>query len=292
MFKDISDRTRRMVRDIDNAAVKPSAPFKSETDQAIEMAYGLNDQKLRTMFEVGQINEKMLNFALRKRYTPEIVERIIDGARKGRESQAAAREVAKEIKRVNKAIAEAGGVTIDIPGREFEEAYNDYMYAVSREDLAYGQSGADFTRTDVDPLTAQQQAQYYPRGNPPPRPVGLKGGEVYTPEELQELNRSMKEQREDFFDREEFKEDVDSRHSRFDSKPLPKRGGGFLPPLYAGSSVPVSDTRARNVTQGPAVKWSEGSKSIGPKSTSRPVTKPLGREAFGLKNGRKVHWSE
>ena len=113
-----------------------------------------------------------------------------------------------------------------------------------------------------------------------------------TPEEFRDLNRRMKEQREDFHFRDDFKEEVDSRHSRFDSKPLPKRGGGFLPPLYAGSTVPVSDTRARNVTRGPAVKWSEESKGISPKSTSRPVTKPLGREAFGLKNGRKVHWSE
>lgn len=309
MFRDLFAQQRQIPIDSRNEKATYSLPVETEEDKQWRMANLFNDGKLRTMFEVGQINKRMLDFALRERYTPDIVQRIIDGARKGREAQAAAREVAKEIKRVNEAIAEAGGVTIDIPGREFEEAYNEYMYAVSREDLAYGQSGADFTRTDIDPLTAQQQARYYagddyPRGNPSEepveewdirptfRPAGVKPEAVNTKEEFQDLNRRMKEQRDDFHFRDDFKEEVDSRHSRFDSKPLPKRGGGFLPPLYAGSTVPVSDTRARNVTRGPAVKWSEESKGIGPKSASRPVSKPLGREAFGLKNGRKVHWSE
>ena len=83
---------------------------------------------------------------------------------------------------------------------------------------------------------------------------------------------------------------TDKYHSQYDSKPF-KRGSGHLPAFGAAQTVPVSDTRARNTTRGGAVQWSESASAPASRSVRRPVTRPMGREAFAPRlNGKEVRW--
>ena len=83
---------------------------------------------------------------------------------------------------------------------------------------------------------------------------------------------------------------TDQHHAQYDSKPF-RRGSGPLPAFGAAQTVPVSDRRARNTTGAPAIQWSESGAAAPTTSTSRPVTRPMGRDAFAPRlNGKEVKW--
>ena len=88
------------------------------------MAYGMNNAKLDTMALDGQITERMRDYAKSKNYHWTTVVNILEGAKKGRDTQAQIREVERALK------AAGPEFQIDTP----ENVYNDISAQIGLAD--------------------------------------------------------------------------------------------------------------------------------------------------------------
>ena len=88
------------------------------------MAYSMNNAKLDTMALDKQISERMRDYAKSKNYHWTTVVNILEGAKKGRDTQAQIREVEKALK------AAGPEFQIDTP----ENVYNDISTQIGMAD--------------------------------------------------------------------------------------------------------------------------------------------------------------
>lgn len=110
-------------------AAAPRASLEMATgvtprDQEVMMAYSMNNAKLDTMALDKQISERMRDYAKSKNYHWTTVVNILEGAKKGRDTQAQIREVEKALK------AAGPEFQIDTP----ENVYNDISTQIGMAD--------------------------------------------------------------------------------------------------------------------------------------------------------------
>lgn len=110
-------------------AAAPRASLEMATgitprDQEVMMAYSMNNAKLDTMALDKQISERMRDYAKSKNYHWTTVVNILEGAKKGRDTQAQIREVEKALK------AAGPEFQIDTP----ENVYNDISTQIGLAD--------------------------------------------------------------------------------------------------------------------------------------------------------------
>lgn len=299
--------------------VEPVTP----EDQAYQLHVIANGIALNTLRALGPKNggltEKMYQRAIKGKLPKESILNIKKGLEAGRAKKAEARYQSALLKAVQDAVA-IEKPTFATPEEIANDEYVRYMMNVSEQDLAMRNSGASLPALDrihevdhsankfgmrmsdygagtgdyalFNPSTALDV--YNARGEwigevSPQKAVTIidrhgyikRGHAIYpgnydaTQELLAEMRGLVKA--------------TDEHHSQYDSKPF-QRGGGFLPSFGAHQTVPVSDTRARDVSKAGAVYWSEGGSSTGSKSPSPEMTKPLTREDFARSNGGGVVW--
>ena len=293
---------------------------KSPDDEAIEFFRLANGIALASARRLGEISKGEYEDALNRNLPLESVLK----SQKGRAKSAKNRTKAKLEREQLKAVQDAVAVLKPTFATEEEltnDAYIRYMMTKSAEDLAYDAGGPALSR-----LTGESDIGFDTRGltdeyaygagtgdyalfNPPEFEMDVlnKRGNVVRTVGAEEAAILM---RDYGFDRrgmdlvptgydatQKLLNEVrrlaamtDKYHSQYDSKPF-KRGSGHLPAFGAAQTVPVSDTRARNTTRGGAVQWSESASAPASRSVRRPVTRPMGREAFAPRlNGKEVRW--
>jgi len=296
--------------------VEPKTP-QEEAYEFFRMANGI---ALSSARRLGEISEGEYNDAINRNLPLESVLNSQKGRAKSAKNRAKAKLEREQLKAVQNAVAVLKP-TFATEEELTNDAYVRYMMTKSAEDLAYDAGGPA-----LDRLTGESDLGFDTRGltdeyaygagtgdyalfNPPEFEMDVlnKRGNVVRTVGAEEAAILM---RDYGFDRrgmnlvptgydatQKLLDEVrrlaamtDEYHSQYDSKPF-KRGSGHLPAFGAAQTVPVSDTRARNTTRGGAVQWSESASASAPKSVRRPVTRPMGREAFAPRlNGKEVRW--
>tara|TARA_B100002052_G_scaffold298760_1_gene333393 strand:+ start:8402 stop:13366 length:4965 start_codon:yes stop_codon:yes gene_type:complete len=302
---------------------------KTPEDQAYQLhviANGIALNTLRTLGpKNGGITKKMYDRAIKGQLPVDSVKRMLKGLEKGRAKQARQRYEAALLKGVQEAVA-IEKPTFATPEELTNDAYVRYMMGVSEQDLAYAKSGANLPA--LSRLTGESDYEYddspnkfgmrssdygagtgeYALFNPSnmldvynargdligevsaqkavsiiDRHGYIKRGHAIYPGDYDATQELLAEMRD-------LEKMTDQHHAQYDSKPF-RRGSGHLPAFGAAQTVPVSDRRARNTTGAPAIQWSESGAAAPTTSTSRPVTRPMGRDAFAPRlNGKEVKW--